>query len=152
MRATKSVGMTLAAAAAIAVAGTSTGAAGAGSTVPPSPSHDGEASVELTAPTDFAHVAGAVPVAMSASGIAIEPAGESHEGAGHFHVIADGGCLAEGESIIKDPDHVHFGQGQAEGLLPRTGTSRALPPGRRRDPPRPRRHRQGDDRRRHRQH
>jgi hypothetical protein len=117
MRALKSVGSSVVAAVAIAVAAASTGTAGAGSTEPPSPSHHGEASVELTAPADFAHVAGAVPVAMAASGITIEPAGESHDGAGHFHVIADAGCLPEGESIVKDPDHVHFGQGQTEGLI-----------------------------------
>jgi hypothetical protein len=116
MGGSKSVGVTMVAMAAIAAAVT-TGAAAAGSTEPPSPSHEGEAAVELTAPADFDHVAGAVPLTMSASGITIEPAGESHEGAGHFHVIADAGCLPEGESIIKDPDHVHFGQGQSEGVI-----------------------------------
>jgi len=96
-------------------------AAAASASTPPSapdaPSGDPAVSVALTEPAEYAHVAGAVPLAMSATGIAIEPAGESHDGAGHFHIIADAGCLPTGESIVKDADHVHFGNGQAEGLI-----------------------------------
>ena len=46
-----------------------------------------------------------------ADGVAIEPAGEAHDGAGHFHVIADAGCVATGDAIAKDADHVHVGSG-----------------------------------------
>ena len=54
---------------------------------------------------------------MTADGITIEAAGEVHSGAGHFHVIADAGCVAEGESIVRDADHVHFGGGQNDGVV-----------------------------------
>jgi hypothetical protein len=81
------------------------------STEPPS------ASVTFASPTDGEHVAGAVALTMAAEGITIEAAGEVHEGAGHFHVIADRGCLAAGESIVKDADHAHFGGGQSEGMI-----------------------------------
>ena len=54
---------------------------------------------------------------MTADGVMIEPAGEVHEGAGHFHLIADAGCVATGEVIPKDADHVHLGKGQLEGKI-----------------------------------
>ena len=75
------------------------------------------ANVSFASPTDGEHVAGTVGLTMSAEGITIEAAGEVHEGAGHFHVIADRGCLAAGESIVKDADHVHFGAGQSDGTI-----------------------------------
>ena len=83
------------------------------------PDDDGEheVSVALSSPADGASVAGGVPLEMTADGVTIEEAGEVHDGAGHFHVIADAGCLAEGESIVRDADHVHFGAGQSEGTI-----------------------------------
>jgi hypothetical protein len=74
-------------------------------------------SVSFTAPADGDHIAGAVHVAMSATGLTIEPAGEVHEGAGHFHVIADDGCVDPGAAVAKDLDHVHFGKGTSEGVI-----------------------------------
>lgn len=62
-------------------------------------------------------IAGAVDLTMTAVGVAIEPAGEVHEGAGHFHVIADTGCVAPGAPIERDADHVHFGKAQTEGKV-----------------------------------
>jgi hypothetical protein len=74
-------------------------------------------SVSLTEPDDGATVAGGVALRMLAEEITIEPAGEAREGAGHFHVVADAGCIETGEAIPRDGDHVHFGQGQAEGKI-----------------------------------
>jgi hypothetical protein len=68
-------------------------------------------------PTDGARLAGGVPVTMTADGIVIEPAGEAVDGAGHFHVIADGGCVAAGAVIARDADHVHFGSGADVGTI-----------------------------------
>jgi hypothetical protein len=73
--------------------------------------------VSFTAPADGAHVAGGVHVAMTAHGLTIEPAGEVHDGAGHFHVIADDGCVDPGAAVAKDADHVHFGKAQTEGTI-----------------------------------
>jgi hypothetical protein len=78
---------------------------------------DDGVSVSFTEPSDGDHVAGAVHVVMSATGITIEPAGEVHEGAGHFHVIADDGCVDPGAAVAKDLDHVHFGKGTSEGTI-----------------------------------
>jgi hypothetical protein len=78
---------------------------------------DEAATVTFTSPRAGAKVAGAVQLVMAADGILIEEAGEPHDGAGHFHVIADAGCEKPGVAIPKDADHVHFGKGQSEGVI-----------------------------------
>jgi Domain of unknown function (DUF4399) len=75
------------------------------------------ARVSFTQPPDQATVAGGVVVEMTAEGITIEEAGEVHNDAGHFHVIADDGCVTPGQAVTRDADHVHFGGGQAEGTI-----------------------------------
>lgn len=75
------------------------------------------ASVSLTSHADGDTVAGSVELVMAADGFTIEEAGEVNDGAGHFHVIADAGCLDAGAAIGKDADHVHFGGGQSEGVV-----------------------------------
>lgn len=74
-------------------------------------------SVSLVSPSDGDTVAGSVELVMAADGITIEEAGEVNDGAGHFHVIADAGCLDAGSAIGKDADHVHFGGGQSDGVI-----------------------------------
>jgi Domain of unknown function (DUF4399) len=75
------------------------------------------AHVSLSEPTDGATLAGGVPLRMVADGIDIEEAGEVRDGAGHFHLIADAGCVSPGTTIPRDVDHVHFGAGQSEGTI-----------------------------------
>lgn len=75
------------------------------------------ASVSLTSPSDGGTVAGSVELAMAVEGFTIEEAGEVNDDAGHFHVIADAGCLDAGAAIGKDADHVHFGGGQSDGVV-----------------------------------
>lgn len=77
---------------------------------------DGPTATFVT-PAAGATIAGSVEVEMAAEGITIEEAGEARSGAGHFHVIADAGCVSEGEGIAKDADHVHFGKGQTGGRI-----------------------------------
>jgi len=76
-----------------------------------------DASVMFVSPADGDTVAGSVELVMAADGVTIEEAGEVNDGAGHFHVMADAGCLAAGAPIGKDADHVHFGGGQSEGVV-----------------------------------
>jgi outer membrane murein-binding lipoprotein Lpp len=78
---------------------------------------DKDATVAFAEPADGATVHGAVPLTMTADGIAIEASGEAREGAGHFHVIADAGCVDAGTAIGSDADHVHFGDGQSAGVI-----------------------------------
>jgi len=77
---------------------------------------DGPTAAFVT-PAAGASVAGSVELEMSAEGVTIEEAGEARSGAGHIHVIADAGCVSEGEGIAKDADHVHFGKGQTTGRI-----------------------------------
>ena len=72
------------------------------------------ASVSITSPEDGATVASPFLVAMSAEGFTVEPAGEVADGAGHFHLIVDAGCVAAGETIPADETHVHLDDGTSE--------------------------------------
>lgn len=49
---------------------------------------------------------------MSATGLKIEPAGDVHTEAGHFHIIVDKDFIPAGDVIPKDATDLHFGQGQ----------------------------------------
>ena len=62
-------------------------------------------------------VSSPVAVTMEASNFEIEPAGEVRDGAGHFHILVDLGCMGPGETIPKDETHVHFGDGSTEAEL-----------------------------------
>jgi hypothetical protein len=78
---------------------------------------DDPATATITSPSNGALVAGGVQLALAADGIDIEPAGSVRKDAGHFHVIADGDCVATGQVIARDADHVHLGGGQLEGVI-----------------------------------
>ncbi len=75
------------------------------------------ARVAFTSPTDGSKVASPVKVQMKADGLTIEPAGEVHENAGHFHVMVDTDCLEAGQVIPKDDAHQHYGMAQTEAEL-----------------------------------
>lgn len=68
--------------------------------------------VRFVTPEDGAVVSPTFDVEMAAEGLTIEPAGEIHEGAGHFHIQVDTDFVAPGELVPFDEHHVHFGQGQ----------------------------------------
>ncbi|MGQ0745120.1 MAG: DUF4399 domain-containing protein [Acidimicrobiales bacterium] len=75
-------------------------------------------SVRITSPADGATVTGPVKLVMAANGFAIEPAGAVRDGAGHFHVMADVGCVAPGTIIpVGAADFNHFGKAQTEAEL-----------------------------------
>ncbi len=69
-------------------------------------------SVRFVTPVDGAVVPPRFDVVMAAEGLTIEPAGEIHEGAGHFHILVDTGFVAPGELVPFDEHHLHFGKGQ----------------------------------------
>lgn len=75
------------------------------------------AEVSFVAPENGATVARRFPLTMQADGIDIEPAGEVREGAGHFHVMVDADCVPAGETIPKDDQHIHFGDGSTAAEL-----------------------------------
>ena len=83
-----------------------------------------EATVEVVAPHVFFHVPtdnAIVPpkftVKMGAEGLTVEPAGDIHAGAGHFHILIDTPFIDAGQVIPKDATHLHYGQGQTEAQL-----------------------------------
>jgi hypothetical protein len=73
--------------------------------------------VSFREPAGGAALAGGAPLRMVAEGITIEETGKVRDGAGHFHVIADGGCVNPGTTIPRDADHLHFDGGQTEGNI-----------------------------------
>lgn len=83
-----------------------------------------EPSVRFAEPRDGASVAAPVKVVMTAENFTVEPAGDGaiHEGAGHLHIMIDTPCIAAGQTIPKDDNHKHFGDGSTE-------TELALAPG-----------------------
>jgi len=56
-------------------------------------------------------------VKMSVCGMDVQEAGDVVEGAGHHHLIVDGDCIAKGETVPKDSNHIHFGKGQTDAML-----------------------------------
>ena len=77
-------------------------------------------------PADNATVPPKFTVQMGAQGLTIEPAGEIHEGAGHFHILIDTPFIEAGQVIPKDDTHLHFGQGQTETELELTPGTHVL--------------------------
>ena len=73
--------------------------------------------VRFVTPQDGAVVSPTFGVEMAAKGLTIEPAGEIHTGAGHFHILVDTGFVAPGELIPFDDHHLHFGKGQVTTTL-----------------------------------
>ena len=75
-------------------------------------SGDGEGrSVAFVTPTDGETVSSPVQVEMTPGGFEVAPADQSTEGQGHFHIMVDTECVAEGETIPSDDSHQHFGDG-----------------------------------------
>ncbi len=77
----------------------------------------GHARVFFIAPTDGAVTGQDISVRMGAEGVKVEPAGNVTEGAGHHHLIIDGGPIEAGAVVPKDATHLHFGKGQTETTL-----------------------------------
>lgn len=75
------------------------------------------AGARFVQPEDGATVTNPVEVEMEATGITISPAAAGEEGAGHFHVMVDVGCVPSGQVIPEDDKHVHFGDGSTKGEL-----------------------------------
>lgn len=67
--------------------------------------------VELVEPADGAAVSTTFTVSFVAMNLMVEPAGEVHDHAGHFHVLIDTPFVEAGQIIPKDEAHLHFGDG-----------------------------------------
>jgi len=80
------------------------------------PAPDG-AKLYIISPADGAKLASPVKVVFGLSGMGVAPAGVEKENTGHHHLFVDA-PLPEGaalnEAIVKDAQHLHFGDGQTE--------------------------------------
>ena len=74
-------------------------------------------SVHFVQPQDGAEVESPFTVQFAATGLTVEPAGEVHEGAGHFHILINEPFVPAGEVIPKDATHLHFGDGALQTQL-----------------------------------
>ena len=72
------------------------------------------AAVSIASPEDGATVESTFPVTMEAEGFTVEPADDVAEGAGHFHLMVDAGCIPTGEQIPAYEAHVHLADGASE--------------------------------------
>jgi hypothetical protein len=71
-------------------------------------------SIFFLQPSDNAIIPLTSTVIMGVTGLEVQPAGEVVEGAGHFHLLIDTDFIPAGEVIVKDVQHLHFGNGQLE--------------------------------------
>ncbi len=62
-------------------------------------------------------VSSPVPLKMTAAKVKIEEAGVIRKGAGHFHVMIDAKCVANGTVIPEDAKHVHYGDASTSAKL-----------------------------------
>ena len=82
-----------------------------------SPAPSSTPRVSFTSPANGATVSSPVHVKLAAENFTVEPAGAVKAGAGHLHIMVDTDCVAAGQVITKDAQHLHYGQGQLEAEL-----------------------------------
>ena len=82
--------------------------------------------VFFASPGNGATVASPVHVTLGAESFKVEPAGAVMAGAGHLHIMVDTACIAPGQVITKDAQHLHYGTGQMEADLELTPGAHTL--------------------------
>lgn len=65
-------------------------------------------------PKDGAVLKSPFKLVFGAKGVTIVAAGTEHAHGGHHHLLIDTGLPPQGEPILKDDHHRHFGGGQTE--------------------------------------
>lgn len=78
------------------------------------------AELYFISPADGATVTSPVKIVFGLAGMGIAPAGVEKENTGHHHLLVDtpapqGDAL--NDAIVKDAQHLHFGNGQTETML-----------------------------------
>ena len=73
--------------------------------------------VWFSEPSDKAEVNSPVKFVMQVEGMIVKPAGTMEEGTGHFHILINKEAIAEGQPIINDEVHKHYGKGQTEDTI-----------------------------------
>jgi hypothetical protein len=70
--------------------------------------------VAIVSPADGSTVTSPVRVAFALEGMTVAPAGDTTPNSGHHHLLVDVPAPDLAQPIPKDPQHLHFGQGQTE--------------------------------------
>lgn len=73
--------------------------------------------VWFSEPSDKAEVTSPVKFVMQVEGMTVKPAGTMEEGTGHFHILINKEAIAEGQVIVNDEVHKHYGKGQTEDTI-----------------------------------
>lgn len=73
--------------------------------------------VWFSEPVDKAEVTSPVKFVMQVEGMTVKPAGTVEEGTGHFHILINKEAIAEGQPIVNDDVHKHYGKGQTEDTI-----------------------------------
>jgi|JI9StandDraft_2_1071091.scaffolds.fasta_scaffold238696_2 hypothetical protein len=73
--------------------------------------------VWFSEPSDKAEVTSPVKFGMQVEGMTVKPAGAIEEGTGHFHILINKEAIAEGQVIVNDEFHKHYGKGQTEDTI-----------------------------------
>lgn len=60
---------------------------------------------------DGARITSPFTIEVETGGMVLGPAGSSHDGTGHWHVLIDRGCMMPGDPIPKDERSLHVGTG-----------------------------------------
>ncbi len=85
-------------------------------TMTPTPAST-EPSVFFVTPSEGELVSNPVEIEMGAENFVIEGAGQVVSGAGHFHLMINVPCVSPGETIPRDEQHLHFGNGDTAASL-----------------------------------
>lgn len=85
------------------------------------------ASVAFSIPSNGASLSSPVHVEMSVQGMELRPAADGLlPNTGHFHVIVDAPAIADGQAIVFDDAHKHYGKAQTAADLELTPGSHTL--------------------------
>jgi hypothetical protein len=80
----------------------------------PMPGIASNGKIEIVSPADGETVGTTFTVVLQATYVTVEPAGEIHNNAGHFHILVDEPFTEVGEVVPNDETHIHMGDGSRE--------------------------------------
>lgn len=73
---------------------------------------DGDPAIKVVSPVDGAVVTSPLFIEVETENFKLGPAGRTHDGRGHLHILVDGDCYVAGEIIVDDATNPHGDLGQ----------------------------------------
>lgn len=74
-------------------------------------------SVAFVTPKNGEAVTSSFVSKFEVQGMGVNPAGDMTPNTGHFHVFIDAPCIAKGQPVPFDSQHLHYGKGQTEATI-----------------------------------